>query len=180
VFGNAGGGKSTLSRRLAQITGLPLYSIDVIKYQGGAYRPDNAITEDEYQRLHAELIRRDRWIFDGFDTVTQTWERFEAADTLIFLDLPLTTHLRWITKRLLKGLLQNPEGWPANTPVWASTMSGYRVLWLCHRHLTPKYREQAASAASSKRVHHLRSPPEIRAFLEAVKREQQGLANPPR
>ena len=33
VFGNAGGGKSTLARRLAEITGLPLYPIDIIKYR---------------------------------------------------------------------------------------------------------------------------------------------------
>jgi adenylate kinase family enzyme len=31
VFGNAGGGKSTLSRRLAEVTGLPLYTLDIIQ-----------------------------------------------------------------------------------------------------------------------------------------------------
>ncbi len=30
VIGNAGGGKSTLSRRLSQAIGLPLYSIDML------------------------------------------------------------------------------------------------------------------------------------------------------
>jgi adenylate kinase family enzyme len=32
VFGNAGGGKSTLARQLASITRLPLHSLDTIKY----------------------------------------------------------------------------------------------------------------------------------------------------
>jgi adenylate kinase family enzyme len=172
VFGNAGGGKSTLARQLAEITGLPLVSIDVIKYRDGIYCPNSAIGDDEYRRLHADLIGRDRWIIDGFDTMSQTWERFQAADTLVFLDLPLTTHLRWITKRLLRGLRRTPDGWPSNTPVWASTMSGYRVLWLCHRRLTPKYRQHVAAAAGAKRVHHLRSPTEIRAFLHVVRLEQ--------
>ncbi|MDP8932876.1 MAG: adenylate kinase, partial [Cyanobacteriota bacterium] len=41
VFGNAGGGKSTLSKRLSEITGLPLYALDKIQYQsGGAEVPD--------------------------------------------------------------------------------------------------------------------------------------------
>ena len=30
VFGNAGGGKSTLSNRLAEITGLPLIVLDLV------------------------------------------------------------------------------------------------------------------------------------------------------
>ncbi len=39
VFGNAGG-TSTLSRRLAEITGLPLYVLDIIQFRCGRYRPD--------------------------------------------------------------------------------------------------------------------------------------------
>ena len=38
VFGNTGGGKSTLSKRLSEITGLPLYALDKIQYQSGALR----------------------------------------------------------------------------------------------------------------------------------------------
>jgi cytidylate kinase len=38
VFGNAGGGKSTSSRRLAEITGLPLYIVGHIQFRGGRYR----------------------------------------------------------------------------------------------------------------------------------------------
>jgi len=40
VFGNTGGGKSALSRRLAAITGLPLYVLDIIQFRGGRYRPE--------------------------------------------------------------------------------------------------------------------------------------------
>ena len=35
VFGNAGGGKSTLSKRLAELTGLPLVVLDLIQYKPG-------------------------------------------------------------------------------------------------------------------------------------------------
>ena len=35
VFGNAGGGKSTLARRLAELTGLPLYVIDMMQFRAG-------------------------------------------------------------------------------------------------------------------------------------------------
>src|SRR6185436_5260435 len=35
VFGNAGGGKSTLARRLAELTRLPLYPLDMIQFRAG-------------------------------------------------------------------------------------------------------------------------------------------------
>lgn len=167
VFGNAGGGKSTLARRLAEVTRLPLYPLDTIQYKPGG----GEVPHGEYLKAHQQLLSRDTWIIDGFGCAASAWERFSAADTLIHVDLPLFTHFRWVTKRLVKGLLVNPEGWPENSPMWSSTMSSYRVLWRCHRHLTPRYRQLVADAAASKRVHHLRSPAGMRAFLEAVKQE---------
>ncbi len=35
VFGNAGGGNSTLARQLAEVTQLPLYPLDTIQYKPG-------------------------------------------------------------------------------------------------------------------------------------------------
>jgi hypothetical protein len=121
--------------------------------------------------MHASLLRQDEWIIDGFDDATSAWERFAAADTLIYIDLPLVTHYWWVTKRLIKGLFVNPPGWPENTPVWESSMQGYKVIPLCHRSLTPRYRQLVADMAASKQVHHLKSPSEIRAFLRALERD---------
>jgi adenylate kinase family enzyme len=167
VFGNAGGGKSTLARRLAELTGLPLHVVDMMQYRPGG----GAVPHDEYVAAHAELLRRDAWIIDGFGSVRSAWERFAAADTLVHVDLRLFTHFRWITKRLVKGLVAAPEGWPDDSPMISSTISSYRVLWSCHRRLTPRYRELVAESRPHKRVHHLRSAAEIRAFLAAVARE---------
>lgn len=169
VFGDAGGGKSTLARHLAELTRLPLYPVDTIQYRAGG----DEIPHDEYLQTHADLIRREEWIIDGFGCVASAWERFSAADTLVYVDLPILIHYMWVTKRLVKGLFVNPEGWPQNSPMWASTISGYRVIPRCHRRLTPRYRQLVADAAASKRVHHLRSPAQIRSFLEAVKKEHQ-------
>ncbi len=46
VFGNAGGVKSTLSKRLAQITGLPLIALDLVQYKPGGLFDGEA--RDEY------------------------------------------------------------------------------------------------------------------------------------
>jgi adenylate kinase family enzyme len=170
VFGNAGGGKSTLARRLAAVTRLPLYVIDKIQYRAGG----GEVPHDEYLRIHAELVGREEWIIDGFGSVRSAWERFAAADTLVLIDLPLVTHYLWVTKRLISGHFEPPHGWPENSPLWSSSMSSYRVIRSCHRRLTPRYRQLIAESASSKRVHHLRSRAEIEAFIDAVGREQGG------
>lgn len=167
VFGNAGGGKSTLAKRLADITQLPLYQLDMIQYQAGG----GEVPHDAYVKAHAELLDRETWIIDGFGSVETAWERFSRADTLIHVDLPLLTHYWWVTKRLIKSVYSHPVGWPENSPMWRSTMSSYRVIGLCHRKLTPRYRQLDAEMAASKRVHHLRSPAEMQAFLMATERE---------
>ena len=168
VFGNAGGGKSTLARRLAELTGLPLYVVDMMQFRPGGMK----VSQHEFLQAHADLLRRDEWIIDGFGSEALAWERFAAADTLIYVDLPLFTHHRWVTKRLIRGLFADPPGWPDNSPLWSSSIQSYRVLWLCHRHLTPKYRQLVTEAAASKRVHHLRSPAQIQSFMETVKNER--------
>ncbi|MET0659064.1 MAG: adenylate kinase, partial [Steroidobacteraceae bacterium] len=118
----------------------------------------------------------EEWIIDGFGDVASAWERFAVADTFVYVDLPLFTHYRWVTKRLIKGLFANPEGWPANSPMWSSTLASYRVIPLCHRNLTPKYRQLVADAAATKRVHRLRSPAEIRSLLAAISKEYRAVS----
>jgi hypothetical protein len=58
--------------------------------------------------------------------------------------------------------------------MWTSTMDSYKVVWLCHRRMTPRYRQLVADAAASMRVHHVKSPAEMTAFLNAIKREYVG------
>ncbi|MDZ7962130.1 MAG: adenylate kinase [Aulosira sp. DedQUE10] len=167
VFGNAGGGKSTLSKRLSQITGLPLHVLDKIKSQaGGAEVPD-----EDYKRIHQEILHTQRWIIDGFGSMETLWLRLDEADSLIFVDLPLYVHFWWVTKRLITGYLKPPEGWPQNSPILKSSLSSYRVLWLCHKYLTPKYREYIKQDQTHRNIYHLRSIKQISQFFELIKNE---------
>jgi adenylate kinase family enzyme len=172
VFGNAGGGKSTVARRLAELTGLPLVVLDLLQYPEG-YRRDREgggkISDDEYSRLHREILDRDEWIIDGYGSFASAWERFDAADTLVYVDLPVALHYWGVTKRLAKGLFKTPPGWPENSPVWRSSLDSYRVVWLCHTRLTRRYRQLVAEA-SNKHVHQLRSHAEANRFLEGIDR----------
>lgn len=129
------------------------------------------VPQHEFLQAQADLLRRDEWIIDGFGSAALSWERFAAADTSVYVDLPLLIHYTWVTKRLIKGLFADPKGWPAGSSLWSSTLGSYRVIPLCHRNLTPKYRLLVAEVAASKRVHHLRSIAQIHSFLETVRKE---------
>jgi hypothetical protein len=167
VFGNAGGGKSTFARHLAEITRLPLYVLDKLQFrEGGA-----AVPHDEYLEVHRDLLARETWIIDGYGDDTTIWERLGAADTLIHVHLPLPLHYWRVTKRLIRGLFADPEGWPTGSPLWSSTMSSYKTIPLCHRYMTPRYRRLVIEMGASKRVAHLRSPREMAAFLDGVRNE---------
>lgn len=161
IFGNAGGGKSTLAQALSEASGLPVYYADQLRYRpGGAQVPDA-----EFARIHGAILQRDAWIMEGFGTLKTTWAGLEAADTLIYIDLPLYRHAAWVVKRLLSAPWSRPTGWPEGASLLKGSLNSFRVLWLCHLHLTPVYRRFLVENGEGKELHHLRSPRQIRAFL---------------
>jgi adenylate kinase family enzyme len=55
-FGNTGSGKSTLSKRFSQITGLPLHVLDNIQYQSGG----TEVLHEDYKRAHKQILVTDQ------------------------------------------------------------------------------------------------------------------------
>jgi adenylate kinase family enzyme len=88
VFGNAGGGKSTLSQRLSEVTGLPLHVLDKMQYQPGGI----SVSQEDFKRAHQNMLATDQWIIDGFGSLDTVWLRLDEADTLVFIDLPIHVH----------------------------------------------------------------------------------------
>jgi adenylate kinase family enzyme len=168
IFGNTGAGKSTLAKHLAELTRLPLYPIDIIQYRAGAQGPARGVPESSCRTSGAGRVDH-RWLRLCRLGLSAVFQSRHAS--LVYIDLPLATHYWWVTKRLMRGLFVNPEGWPENSPMWRSTMNSYKVAWLCHTRLTPKYRKLVADVALSKRVHHLKSRAEITAFLDGARQE---------
>ena len=95
VTGCCGSGKSTLSRKLRALTGLPLFHLDMIWW-----RPDEThISRAEFDRRLAEILAGERWIVEG--DYSRTYEpRILACDTLIFLDYDEETCLEGLRTRV--------------------------------------------------------------------------------
>src|SRR5882762_2163383 len=86
ILGRGASGKSTLARRLGEITGLPVIELDKV-----FWRPGLAATpRDQWLVMQEKLVANDRWIMDGdlgpYDVVEV---RLRAADTIILLDFSL-------------------------------------------------------------------------------------------
>jgi len=86
ILGRGASGKSTLARRLGELTGLPVIEVDKVFWRAGLL----ATPHDEWVSVQEKLIEADGWIMDGdlgpYDAVQG---RLRAADTIILLDFSL-------------------------------------------------------------------------------------------
>lgn len=83
VIGCSGSGKSVFSRKLRDVTGSPLFYLDMIWH-----KPDGTnISREEFDKQLDSIISRDRWIIDGnYQRTLET--RIKACDTVFLFDLP--------------------------------------------------------------------------------------------
>jgi hypothetical protein len=166
VFGNAGAGKSTVARRLSELTGLPLHAIDLMAWQAG-----KSVPKAQLEQAHGRLLLQEQWIIDDYGSTEFDVATVRTGGHPRLRRFAALSALRAGNKAFDQGLFATPPGWPEGCPVWESSLSSYRVIPRCHRYLTPKYRSLVAISKSAKRVHHLRSAREVQAFLEAAERE---------
>jgi adenylate kinase family enzyme len=86
IIGRGASGKSTLARRLGDITGLPVIEVDKIFWQAGLI----ATPREQWVAIQEKLVAGDRWIMDGDLGPCDAVEvRLRAADTILFLDFSL-------------------------------------------------------------------------------------------
>ncbi len=97
VIGCPGSGKSTFSKTLHKITGIPLFHLDMMYWNGDKTTVDKSVF---MERLSGAL-QQSRWIIDG--NYSSTMElRLQECDTCIFLDYPLEVCLQGIEERRKK------------------------------------------------------------------------------
>jgi len=162
VFGKPGGGKSTLSRKLSAETGIKLCALDLIEYKKNGER----VSPEEYSTKHANFIDGDNWIIEGLGTLESFWLRIDAADTLIYVDLPYYVSYWWVTKRLLKSCFVKPQGWPEGSSVLNGTLAGWKYLRLSPKFWTPELFEEIQRRGKGKDIYRITSAKELNKFAK--------------
>ncbi|PMH28294.1 adenylate kinase [Vibrio lentus] len=165
VFGKPGSGKSTISKALAAATGLPLHQLDSI-----AYKPNGELVEREiFKDVHDKIISSETWIIDGLGPIGAFNQRLDAADTLIYIDLPYAVSYWFVTKRFLKGVFVKPEGWPEGSSVLKGTLASYKTLKLCPAFWNDELMCQLLAKSDEKTVHVIKSVSELDNFVSRLK-----------
>ncbi|RKI38870.1 adenylate kinase [bacterium D16-51] len=95
IIGSPGSGKSTFARKLRDVTGIPLYYLDMLWH-----KPDRTnYTREEFDTSLKEIIKKDRWIIDG--NYQRTMElRMKECDTVFLMDFPLEVCLAGAAARV--------------------------------------------------------------------------------
>ncbi len=161
IIGNAGGGKSTLSRKLGRARNLPVHPIDHLQWQLD-WMP---VSPHVFAQQHDALVGQDRWLIDGWGPRDALLACFERADTIIVVDHPLPVHYWWAMKRQFMCLFRpRPDG-PPGCPMLPMTWVLLKLIWHIHHVERPQLLGLVASFRSRKRVFHIRSPQQLRRFV---------------
>jgi adenylate kinase family enzyme len=161
VFGKPGSGKSTISKALALATGIELHQLDSIVYKANG----EFVEREVFDLAHDNIINSESWIIDGFGPLGSFNTHLEAADTLVYIDLPYPISYWFVTKRMLKGLFVKPEGWPDGSSVIKGTIQSYKTLKLCPKFWNDDFRLRLELRAKEKEVHIIRSVSELNNFV---------------
>lgn len=162
IFGKPGSGKSTLSRQLALVTQIQLHALDSIEFKANGERVDRATFDEKYKNI----LSSDSWIIDGFGPMASFNKRLDAADTLIYIELPYFVSYWLVTKRLLKGLFAKPQGWPEGSSILKGTLQSYKTLRLCPQFWNANFMQKLEEISADKSLYVIRSISELNRFID--------------
>ena len=152
ILGRGASGKSTLARRLGEITDLTVIELDRAFWRTGLA----ATPHDEWIVVQQKLIAEDRWIMDGdlgpYDSIEV---RLRAADTILFLDFSLI-RCAW---RAIRRSHERADFW--------------RWLLAYRFHSRPILMRTIAEHAASAELRVLRNPKELSRFISDVERKSR-------
>jgi adenylate kinase family enzyme len=171
IIGSSNSGKSTLAGRLGERLGLPVIELDALHWEPEWTPADPHVFRERIR----QAIAAPSWVMAGNYTQHQdvSWA---AADTIVWLDLPLPlvlrrcvirTWTRWRTKEVLWG--NNREDFREHLQFWNTDRSLIAYTIANHRRRKHAY----AAAITDPRWHHitfirLHSPAEVETWFQQV------------
>lgn len=100
IIGSPGAGKSTMAKKLGEVTGIEYFHLDKY-YHNSGWVPK---PKEEFRKIVSELVLKEEWIMDGNYRGTLDL-RAERADLIIFLNYSSVFSIYRIYKRIFKSKL---------------------------------------------------------------------------
>src|SRR6187551_3466473 len=112
VKGTSGSGKTTFARELARRLELPFVELDALHHGPNWYQP----SADEFSARVREALEAhpDGWVIDGNYEGKLGGLVIDAADTIVWLDLPFALKLRRLWRRTIGRIRDDVELWSGN------------------------------------------------------------------
>lgn len=163
IIGNAGSGKSTFAKALAQKNGLPLVHLDKLYWRGDWAHLSRA----EFDTLLQTELEKPRWIMDGNFNRTIP-HRLRYCDHVFFFDLPTATCLWGITQRIFQSYGRTRPDMGGNCPERfdRQKLPLYRNVLSFNRQHRKEYYRLLAESGKAVTVFHSRKQAEL--FLNAI------------
>lgn len=169
IIGSAGAGKTTLARELGDIL-----KINVIHLDRYFWRSDwHEIPRDERVKIQFDLIKRPRWIIEG-SYLSSSDDRLQAADTIIFLDMPQWLCFSHVIKRRFEFRNKQRDDLPEGCREKLNICYLLKVMVFPLRGRI-LFRQKIARLQRDKKINYYRftSRREIAAFLHNISAEAQ-------
>lgn len=163
IIGCGGAGKSTLSLKLHEITGIELIHLDQYYWKPSWVETSKA----EWEGIVRQLSNKQQWIIDGNYGGTMDM-RLQKADTIIFLD-----RTKWLCLfRVLKRLVLNYGRTRADMRAGCKERFNWefmRYVYNYNKTRRPKILEKLNALKASKEVVLIRSNREMDNYLRELK-----------
>jgi len=165
ILGNAGGGKSTLARKLGERHAVPHFEIDRLLWrEGWVQAPLEA-----YLEQHQRIISGENWVIDGLGHRSSISARIDRATEIILIDIPLWVHFWLAAERQLAWQSGRLEHAPGGLAAMPPTRDLFRTIWEIEQDWMPSLRRLCAKAHDAgKTLIWIRSIDELNAFTEEL------------
>ena len=160
----SGCGKTTFGQALAERIGVPFVELDAIHWQAGWCELDAA----ELRRRVGPIVSGDAWVIDGSYRGKLGDLVLDAADTVVWLDLPRSVWLPRLVARTIHRVVRREELWNGNRETLRGAVSGPDSLLAYALRTAPRRRQRYPRELGHLRLARLRTPTEVRAFLESA------------
>jgi adenylate kinase family enzyme len=169
VKGTSGSGKSTFALELAQRLDVPYVELDALHHGPNWSEP----TAEEFRARVREAMAAapDGWVIDGNYEAKLGETLVGAADTIVWLDLPLLVKVRRLLRRTHERIRDDVELWGGNKERWLHVLWGWDALfwWMVRGHFRHR-RTWPRRFGGDPRFIRLRSAAEAREWLNGVVR----------
>jgi adenylate kinase family enzyme len=163
VIGSGGAGKSTFANRLGKILNIEVIHLDSLYWNPSWVEPP----KQEWRKTIEHVIKRESWIMDGNYSGTLDL-RFEACDTVIFLDIARMVCLWRVIKRAVEYRNKTrpdmaegcPERFDLEFILW---------VWNYKKRTKPKIVRKLNETSHNKKVIWVRSDTEAERFLAGIR-----------